>query len=84
MTPRELMLQAAVYSEKAEHEHQEKTAIAYLTAALYRAEKMPRLESLLKKNEAPKTKQNQTPEEMLAVAMRLNAGNKGQLIGKEG
>lgn len=82
MTPRELALRAEVYGEAQEAARKDAISTAYLTAALSRAEKMPRLEKLLEKTETkPKA---QSPEEMLAIAMRLNAGNKGGIVRGEG
>lgn len=59
------------YSDRQIAEGKERLTMAYLTAAWSRANKLPKLEQILKKmDKASKPDKEQTPEEMLAM---LNA-----------
>lgn len=71
MTPYELSLFIENYNEKQKYEIEEKISLVYLGAAWQRAEKMPSLDSVLKKTQP--TKKKMTDEEMLNEVLKINA-----------
>lgn len=81
MTPAELVMHLEEYNRRKEIESDEAFALAYYNAAWQRSKRMPKLQKLLddrkKQRQAKSPKRAQTPEEMLAMAMRLNARNGG-------
>lgn len=75
------------YNRQKEIESDEAFALAYYNAAWQRSKRMPSLKKLLEDRkqarESHSPKQPQTDEQMLAMAMRLNARNGGLTKGGE-
>lgn len=80
--PSELMIHIEEYNRRKEINSDEAFALAYYNAAWHRMKRMPKLEKLMKdrenaRKEQQRQKRPQTAEDMLAMAMRLNAKNGG-------
>lgn len=85
--PSELIMHVEEYNRQKEIEADEAFTLAYYNAAWQRSKRMPKLDRLLEMRKEqrqlkPKGKE-QTPEQMLAMAMRLNARNGGLTKGGE-
>ncbi|WP_147433380.1 hypothetical protein [Paenibacillus ginsengarvi] len=80
MTPRELTLHVEAYNERRQIEREDIIRQAYYTAAWQRGKKMPKLEKVLESIRPKQEQRPQTPEEMLAVAMRLHSENGGEIV----
>ena len=63
-----------------EREHNERAWLAWHIAALTRAKKLPKLETLMHRRRGVATKQ--TPEQMLGIVKMLNAAFGGKVIDK--
>ena len=78
MTPYELMLAVEEYQDRMRIENEARIVQAYLTAVWQRSRRPPALKKVLSEMRPKEQPRQQTPEEMLAVAMRLhNAISKG-------
>lgn len=84
LTPRELMMMLDGHNEQ-QQRHQENIVIqAYYTAAFQRPKKLPKLEKVLEGMRPKTPRRPQTPEQMLATAMRFNVANGGAIERGEG
>lgn len=76
LTPYEYGIYLKNYNEKSQIEEENNISMAWLTAKLLRAEKIPALESLLPKN----IQKEMTDEQMLNQAKALNALFGGEVV----
>ena len=79
MTPYELRLAVEEYQDRMQIEHDMMVTQAYLTAVWQRSRRPPALKKVLSEMRPKEQPRQQTPEEMLTVAMRLH-----NAISKEG
>lgn len=79
MTPYEIMLAVEEYQDRMRLEHEARIVQAYLTAVWQRSRRPPALKKVLSEMRPKEQPRQQTPEEMLTVAMRLH-----NAISKEG
>ncbi len=71
------------YRQRREDEYIERLSMAWYTAKWSQARKIPPLKKMIDEirgAQPAERKRQQTPEEMLATAMRLNAQNKGEIV----
>jgi hypothetical protein len=84
MTPAEVVAYIMSYNERYKAEVKEKITIAYITASLARAKKMPALKKLLKGIEGEEKRKEMTAEEMFKTIRMLNKALGGEEVRKNG
>lgn len=70
MTPHEFSMYLEAYQQRIQDEQKMRIVQAYYTALWQRVKKLPALTEILRDKE-PKTKKQQTPEEMLAFVKQF-------------
>lgn len=83
LTPSEFNLIMKEYKENKENETEDKLCVAitqaHYTASFYRAKKIPKLKTILKKFKS-KNKNTQTPEQMFEMVKSLNTRYGGKIV----
>lgn len=84
LTPRELFLILDGYNDRQKQHREDIVTQAHYTAAFQRQKKLAKLEKVLEDMRPKAPKRPQTPEQMLAAAMRFNLANGGSIERGEG